>query len=373
MRKGLRRHRWLALPAVVAVVLAAALLPAAGSASSQAAPTNTAEPEILGTASVGTTLTATTGAWSSSTPMTFSYQWLRCPQDGGLPDGSNCGVIQSAMQSAYQLQGADVGFRMRVRVTATNNDGQASAASNPTSIVTGSKPKNTATPTISGTPTVGQTLTANPGNWSGTQPISFAYQWGRCNKSGGGCSSISGATGRTYKLQSADAGNTIRVRVTASNSAGSTQVLSSPTAIVSPAAPPAPSGCPRAGGTVRVDQVSSPAHLLIDGMQVSPGVVTGSTPEIVARFHVSACQGASVQGALVYVTAVPYNQFSIPTEQPTASDGWVTLRMERLSGFPAARRQQLLVMFVRARKPGQNVLSGISTRRLVSFQVDLRR
>lgn len=84
--------------------------------------------------------------------------------------------------------------------------------------------------------------------------------------------------------------------------------------------------------------------------------------------HVSACRGRTVQGALLYTTAVPFNQFSIPAETPTGADGWAALT---LTGFPASPRQELLAVFARASKPGDPELGGVSTRRLVSFHVNL--
>ncbi len=373
--RGARAWRLAAPVGVLAAGLATLLLPGAGAASRASAPSNTGEPRIVGNPVAGSTLTATSGTWSGSTPMSFVYQWRRCPKDGGAPDASNCGVIPDATHSAYQVRSADLGFRLRVRVTATNADGSATAASNPTAIVrpAATKPVNTSPPTISGTAIVGQTLTASPGSWSGTQPISFAYQWRRCDERGNSCSDVQGATTRTYALKTVDAGETLRVQVTATNAAGSSRLTSPPTAVVAePPRPPA-TGCPAGAGAVQVSQLSSPARLTVDRLELSPGVVTLGTSQIVARFHVSACQGRSVQGALVYATAVPYNQFTVPAERATGADGWATLPMLRLSGFPAARRQQLLVIFVRARKPGENPLAGISTRRLVSFHVDLAR
>jgi hypothetical protein len=123
------------------------------------------------------------------------------------------------------------------------------------------------------------------------------------------------------------------------------------------------------GRSCRVlSSVSPPARLTIDQTQVSSSTITYGTRSLTARFHVSACSG-SVEGALVYVTAVPYGQFAIPNEQATGSDGWATLQFTALAGYPVSNKQQLLVMFVRAPKTGENLLGGISSRRLVSFHV----
>jgi hypothetical protein len=96
-------------------------------------------------------------------------------------------------------------------------------------------PANTSLPTIAGSATQGETLTADHGTWTGTTPIAYTYQWRRCDVSGGSCSDISGATNSSYTLSSDDVGNTVRVRVTAVNVAASSSAESDATAIVSPA------------------------------------------------------------------------------------------------------------------------------------------
>jgi len=237
-------------------------------------------------------------------------------------------------------------------------------------------PRNESPPTISGTPEEGKTLTATTGRWSGTEPITYAYSWRRCDTDGGSCSGIGGANEKTYKLKKVDVGDTIRVRVTATNKDGSANATSVPTAVVRAAAAPPPPPPPAAGcagnAPIQIASVASPERLNIDGQSISPSIVGRSTQSITFRVHVS-CKGKAVQGALVYAPTVPFNQFTNPAEVATGADGWAQFTVTQLSGFPAARSQQLLVVFARARKPGEDVLGGVSTRRLVSFPVDLRR
>lgn len=237
------------------------------------------------------------------------------------------------------------------------------------------KPVDTSPPTIAGAPQEGKTLVGQRGDWS-NNPTDFDYVWLRCDRNGGSCAAISGATARQYTLTSADVGNTLRFRVTAKNADGQTNATSVPTAVIQKAPAPPPSrgsGCPPGGNPDQVTNINGPARLLVDALASDPQVVGSSTQTLVVRFHVSSTCGGPVQGALVYATATPYNQFSIPPEQPTGADGWATLTFQRLSGFPVSRRQQLIAMFVRARKPGESLLAGISTRRLVSIRVSLSR
>jgi hypothetical protein len=228
------------LAAAVSAVIVGLALADTGKTASSIAPVNTAPPTISGTPQVGQTLTASNGTWTNS-PTSYAYQWLRC--NGG---GNNCAQVANGTQQTYTLVGADAGRTMRVRVTATNADGSASAQSSQTASVaaaaSSAAPKNTSAPTISGTPKVGQALTASTGSWSGS-PTSFTYQWQDCNVDAVVCTNIGGEVGKTYGVRVLDLGFRIRVVVTAKNDKGTGTAASAPTSVVTPAAPP-PNGRP---------------------------------------------------------------------------------------------------------------------------------
>ena len=263
------------------------------------------------------------------------------------------------------IGGAFACLAIAVGVGIVSDDGQAAKKV---------RPANIDPPQITGTAQVGSTLTATEGRWSGS-PTDINLLWRRCDENGGSCSNISGAEGKTYVLKTVDVGNTLRVTATARNADGSRTATSVPTAVVKPATtpPPAGNGCQGAGASVQISGLAPPERLNVDRAASTPAVVGGSTDHVSLRVRVTACNGKPVQGALVYVTATPYNQFSIPPEATTGADGVAELGMDRLRGYPATPRQQLLVFFIRARKQGESLLGGISSRRLVSVPVDLRR
>ena len=228
-------------------------------------------------------------------------------------------------------------------------------------------PSNTQPPVVSGVPEVGKELATTNGTWSGSTPLSFSYQWRRCDKTGGGCANISGATDNNYKLQGADGGNTLRAVVTAKNSDGSDNATSVPTAVI-PAAPVSSNGCPadKSLKTAPIADLTPPARTQIVAFDVLSGPINRNTNSFTMKVRVGSTCSVNIKGASVYVTAVPYNQFSIPAEQLTGDDGTTTMVFHRDANFPASSKQQQLTLFIRATKPGEEPLAGVSTRRLVA-------
>ena len=97
-------------------------------------------------------------------------------------------------------------------------------------------PVNIDPPTITGTPRVGEVLTAQNGTWENS-PTEFRYRWLRCNPGGNGCSLLA-ADGKTYRIGDSDLGRTLRVRVIALNADGETNARSEPTDVVGSNAAP---------------------------------------------------------------------------------------------------------------------------------------
>jgi hypothetical protein len=349
--------------AATALVLGALVLPSGeGIAAQAAAPSNTAEPTISGRAEQGATLTASRGTWTGTDPISFAYQWIRCGTDGGQPDGGNCAIISKATARQYRLVRADVGSRLRVRVTATNADGSKTVASNPTAVVVG-LPMNTSPPGVGGTATVGSVLTASPGSWTGKQPITFSFRWLRCNSAGGECISI-GANGSSYRLSSADVGHKIRFDLTARNSLGSTTVRSGESPIVSEPLPAGAMKLPSGETSIPASSVPSTARLIVSVVQFSPRPVRSARNPITVRVRVKDTRGFVVRDALVFVRSTP-RVTSGGDRQATTVDGWVTYPLVPNGNFPKPRRGRHVQFFVKAYRLGDPALAGIAAYRLV--------
>ena len=112
----------------------------------------------------------------------------------------------------------------------------------------------TGTPTISGTPQVGETLTADTSGISdedGLNDAVFGYQWLADDDA------IPGATGSTYTLADANAGKAISVEVSFTDDAGNGESLTSGATDAVAAAPQAnneATGAPSISGTVQVGE-----------------------------------------------------------------------------------------------------------------------
>ena len=179
-------------------------------------------PVITGTARVGQTLTVDTSAIADEDGLdnvSYSYQWI-------ANDGTTDTDIEDATDSAYTPPVSDVGKTIKVKVSFTDDADNEETLTSEATVELAAAPNRdaTGTPTISGTPQVRETLTADTADIAdedGLTNVAYRYQW-----TAGG-SDINGATSSTYTLTASEQGKTIKVKVSFTDDADNQESLTS--------------------------------------------------------------------------------------------------------------------------------------------------
>ena len=191
--------------------------------------TITATPAPTTELTVNVSVTQTGSVLSGTPPSTItisangSTTTLTVATDDDNVD-EEAGVITAALQAGT---GYTVGTPSSASVTVNDND---AAPNNPA----------TGAPTITGTPEVGETLTADVSNirdTDGLENVTYIYQWIRVI--GDIETEIANATGVTYEVAAADIGHQIKVRVNFNDDLGNAEELESAltSAVVAPVVP----------------------------------------------------------------------------------------------------------------------------------------
>ena len=226
--------------------------PAGGVSEQTVEPENTENtvptglPGIGGTPQVEQTLTADTSPIDDEdglTNVSYRYQWIA----GGAD-------ISGATGASHTLTASEQGQTIRVRVTFTDDADNEESLTSEATVAVAAAPNQGATgaPSISGTPQVEQTLTADTSGVSdqdGLTNVSYRYQWIADG------TDIEGATGSSYELTSSEQGKTIQVRVSFTDDADNEETLTSPATVAVAAAPnQGATGAPSIGGTPQVEE-----------------------------------------------------------------------------------------------------------------------
>jgi hypothetical protein len=379
----LKSGRMLVLGAFVALVVFA--FP--GSARAER-PGWYANPSLAGEPRVGATLTLNQGGIKCDNCLGTAVQWYACTgpgnagadrPTGGLPfdavQAPGCEVrVPFPGSNNYTVQQADVNKHIQAEIVAENHDcgevnhstgtqecrnSRGHAYSNTVGPIAAAAPAApaappapaavvplfTAQPSISGQPALGQTLTANNGTVTGTQPINFRYQWFRCSSALRGCQAIEGATQARYTVVEADVGARITVTVTATNAGGGRAATAPLTAAVrragSAPATAAPAGAAR---VVRAQDLAASERLTLDRVTAPATVRAGATA--VVRVRVTDRRGFLVRGAIIDVLGRP-GEVEPAAATRTGARGTAAVRV-RIGALSSARS---ILIAVVASKP----------------------
>lgn len=185
-------------------------------------------PLTSGTGVFGTSLSGSTGTWTSGTSL--SGEWYR--------DGSATGDTDST----YDILASDVGKTLTYYVSGTKDGYYPEFAESSGVVVTAATLPSTGTPSISGTGAVGTSLTGSTGDWP--EGVTFATQWMRNGSS-------AGDTDSSYTIVGGDLGREMTFRVVASKP-GYTSVTANSAGVTVTAGTISPTGTPTISGTAAV-------------------------------------------------------------------------------------------------------------------------
>lgn len=156
-------------------------------------------------------------------------------------------------------------------------------------------PTTAGAPTIVGEPQTGKLLAARAGAWGGGKPVSFGYEWQRCDASGRACAPIAAATSSTYTPTAADIGRPLVVRTSAVGAAGTVSASSAPTLAVANGGTPGGTA-PKARTLPSIEGNTQVGQTLITG----PGTWTGSPTSFSYQWRRCAADGTAciaIEGA----------------------------------------------------------------------------
>jgi hypothetical protein len=161
---------------------------------------------------------------------------------------------------------------------------------------------------------------------------------------------------------STDTSTTSTTTSTTATTATTAPVTTTPSTTTTSAGPEGQIKLASGKTSIPISSVSLPARLIVDGVRFSPSLVVSRGRPLAIRVHISDTRGYVVRGALVFVRSTPLVT-STPLEQTTDQAGYVTLTAFPKQTFPLKRGYHVQ-FFVRARKDGESLLAGVSSRRL---------
>jgi len=165
-----------------------------------------------------------------------------------------------------------------------------------------------------------------------------------------------------------DIGHQIFVQVKATNSAGYQWSNSTWTSYVSGPSATDSVKLPDGRVSLAVSAIALPDRLVVAGFDTSPLRLRASG-SVTARITVVDRLQRPVRGALVQVTALPFGSLEPPAETPTDVNGVATIVLRGRASVLKHVPGGAIALSVRARKPGGDVLTGVTAQRLVELRI----